>query len=123
MQDSTEITIEHLAARLAAAVETIEQAVPRIAAAASEAIGPIVATVESSREAELAQRLEAAEKTIAELRASANTSTGRRTLPVSLAARHDGQTAEPGALDAALTSLSLEQRIAVKSQLLRAGLI
>jgi hypothetical protein len=38
-------------------------------------------------------------------------------------ARHEGATAEPGALDAALTSLSLEQRIAVKSQLLRAGLI
>lgn len=123
MQDSTEITIEQLAARLAAAVETIEQAVPRIAAAASEAIGPIVATVESSREFELAQRLEAAEKTIAELRASASATGGRRTLPVSLAARHDGAAAEPGAIDAALTSLSLEQRIAVKSQLLRAGLI
>ncbi len=30
---------------------------------------------------------------------------------------------EAGALDAALSSLSLEQRIAVKSQLLRAGLL
>lgn len=117
--NENEITIEQLTARLTAAVEAIEQAIPRIAA--SEAIGPIVATVESSRETELAERLEAAVKTIAELRASA--STGRRTLPVGLAARHDGTTAEPGALDAALTSLSLEQRIAVKSQLLRSGLI
>jgi hypothetical protein len=30
---------------------------------------------------------------------------------------------ESSAIDAALTSLSLEQRIAVKSQLLRAGLL
>jgi len=123
MQDNTELTLEQLATRLAAAVEAIEQAVPRIPA--SDAIGPIVATVESSREAELAQRLADAEKTIAELRASASSSTtgGRRTLPVSLAARHDGAPVESSAIDAALTSLSLEQRIAVKSQLLRAGLI
>ncbi|MBB5057229.1 hypothetical protein HDF16_001914 [Granulicella aggregans] len=123
MQENAELTIDQLTTRLAIAVEAIEQAVPRIAAAAGEAIGPIVATVESPRESELAQRLADAEKAIAELRASASTSNGRRTLPVSLAARHDGAPAEPGAIDAALTSLSLEQRIAVKSQLLRAGLI
>lgn len=122
MQDNPEITIDQLVARLGVAVEAIEQAVPRIAAS-GEAIGPIVATIESSREADLAERLEAAEKTIAELRAAANTSTGRRTVPVSLAARHDGAAADAGAIDAALTSLSMEQRIAVKSQLLRAGLI
>jgi hypothetical protein len=122
MQDNTELTLEQLATRLAIAVEAIEQAIPRIAAS-SEAIGPIVATVESPRESDLAQRLEAAEKTIAELRASASTNGGRRTLPVSLAARHDGAPVESSAIDAALTSLSLEQRIAVKSQLLRAGLL
>lgn len=124
MQDDQTITLEDLAARLTVAVEAIEQAVPRITAS-GEAIGPIVATVESSREIELAQRLTDAEKTIAELRASAtaSTNTGRRTLPVSLAARHDGAPSESGAIDAALTSLSLEQRIAVKSQLLRAGLL
>jgi hypothetical protein len=120
MQENAELTIDQLTARLTLAVEAIEQAVPRIA---GDAIGPIVATVESPRESELAQRLADAEKAIAELRASASTSNGRRTLPVSLAARHDGAPAEPGAIDAALTSLSLEQRIAVKSQLLRAGLI
>lgn len=121
MQENAGITIEQLTARLSAAVEAIEQAVPRIAAAAGDAIGPIVATVESPHESELAQRLADAEKTIAELRASS--SSGRRTLPVSLAARHDGAPVESGAIDAALTSLSLEQRIAVKSQLLRAGLL
>jgi hypothetical protein len=122
MQDNTELTLEQLSTRLAAAVEAIEQAIPRFAAS-SEAIGPIVATVESPRESELAQRLADAEKTIAELRASASTNGGRRTLPVSLAARHDGAPVESSAIDAALTSLSLEQRIAVKSQLIRAGLL
>ena len=121
MQENPEVTLEQLAVRLTLAVEAIEQAVPRLAA--GDAIGPIVATVESPRESELAQRLTDAEKTIAELRASASTNSGRRTLPVSLAARHDGAPVESSAIDAALTSLSLEQRIAVKSQLLRAGLI
>jgi len=129
MHETTELTLEQLTTRLAAAIETIEQAIPRLnAATAVDSIGPIVATVEGSRESELAQRFADAEKTIAELRAAASSASrnphdGRRTLPVNLAARHDGVSAEPGALDAALTSLSLEQRIAVKSQLLRAGLI
>jgi hypothetical protein len=121
MQEISEITIEQLATRLTAAVEAIEQAVPRITLAATEAIGPIVATVESSREAELAERLADAERTIAELRASGGG--GRRTLSASLSARSGDAQVEAGALDAALTSLSLEQRIAVKSQLFRAGLI
>jgi hypothetical protein len=95
--------IEHLATRLAAAVEALERALPR----ASESIGPIVE----------------AEQTIATLRASATQQEGRRTLPVSLIAKQQEGSAEPAALDAALCSLSLEQRIAVKAQLLRAGLV
>jgi hypothetical protein len=58
---------------------------------------------------------------------------GRKTLPthmttllskqgVTLGSLEAGSL-EAGALDAALSSLSLEQRIAVKSQLLRAGLL
>jgi hypothetical protein len=111
--------IEHLATRLAAAVEALERALPR----ASESIGPIVATIESPREAELERKLAEAEQTIATLRASATQQEGRRTLPVSLIAKQQEGSAEPAALDAALCSLSLEQRIAVKAQLLRAGLV
>lgn len=125
----TESMIAELTSRLAAVADLLERAmlervIPHTSIAASEAVGPIVAMVESSsREAELSHRLADAEKTIAELRASSASHAGRRTLPVSLLARHDGSAPEPGALDAALVSLSLEQRIAVKAQLLRCGLV
>jgi hypothetical protein len=53
---------------------------------------------------------------------------GRKTLPVSMSAllAKQGVTVdsmEAGALDAALVSLSMEQRFAVKAQLMRAGLL
>ena len=124
LQSSSKATMEHFITRLAAAVESLERVLPQAGIAASEAVGPIVAMVEaSSREAELAHRLADAEKTIAELRASSTPREGRRTLPVSLLAKQDGSAPEPGAIDAALVSLSLEQRIAVKAQLLRSGLV
>jgi hypothetical protein len=94
-------------------------------------IGRIVATVETRREAELEQKLAAAEQTIAELQArgpATAPAVGRKTLPsamTNLLARQ-GVTVdslEAGALDAALVSLSIEQRIAVKAQLMRAGLL
>jgi len=131
IQRSTEELMAKLTARLAAAVELLESALldrtapqPGIAASAGESVGPIVAMVEgTSREAELARKLAEAEKTIAELRASSAPREGRRTLPVSLVAKQDAAAPEPAALDAALASLSLEQRIAVKAQLLRSGLV
>jgi hypothetical protein len=127
IQDSTEGRFAELISRLAAVVELFERAIsrPEIAAAAvaCETVGPIVAMVEGgSREAELAGKLADAEKTIAALRASAARE-GRRTLPVSLLAKQDGAAPEAGAIDAALMSLSLEQRIAVKAQLLRSGVV
>jgi hypothetical protein len=87
----------------------------------------LAAAIVEGREAELARKLADAEKTIAELRAQASVPSapreGRRTLPVSLLAKQEGTAPEPAALDAALASLSLEQRIAVKAQLLRSGLV
>ncbi len=91
----------------------------------------ISATVEQSRrETELTEKLAAAEREIAELKAAAHTAVNsvRRTLPASTAemlAKHglgDGPV-DVRKLDAALSGLSLEQRIAVKTQLLRAGAI
>ncbi|QNI31616.1 hypothetical protein H7849_21520 [Alloacidobacterium dinghuense] len=82
------------------------------------------------RECELRLKLEAAEQQIAELRAQSSRSTAaRQTLPASttqLLAKQGISTVDSiqaGALDAALTGLSLEQRIAVKAQLLRAGML
>ncbi len=92
----------------------------------------ISATVEQSRrEAELAVKLAAAERELAEVKAASTQSALnplRRTIPTATAemlAKHgigDGPV-DVRTLDAALTGLSLEQRIAVKTQLLRAGAI
>jgi chromosome segregation ATPase len=96
----------------------------------------ISATVESSRrEEELAAQLESAQREIAELKAAATVGARelpkalqplRKTLPTATAemlAKHGiGESAvDVRTLDAALAGLSLEQRIAVKSQLRRAG--
>ena len=90
----------------------------------------ISATVEQSRrEAELAEKLAGVEQELAELKAGAAQSVLnplRRTVPAStseMLAKHglgDGPV-DVKTLDSALSGLSLEQRIAVKSQLLRAG--
>ena len=91
----------------------------------------ISATVEQTkRELELAEKLGAAEREVAELKAAAVREPAplRRTVPGStseMLAKNgiaDGPV-DVRALDAALSGLSLEQRIAVKTQLLRAGAI
>ena len=92
----------------------------------------ITATVDQSRrETELAEKLAAVEQELADLKASAAQNAVnplRRTVPAATAemlSKHgigDGPV-DVRALDAALTGLSLEQRIAVKTQLLRAGAI
>jgi chromosome segregation ATPase len=92
----------------------------------------ISATVEQSRrEADLAEKLGAAEQELAELKAGSAQNVLnplRRTLPSTtseMLAKHgigEGPI-DVRALDAALAGLSLEQRIAVKTQLLRAGAI
>ena len=92
----------------------------------------ISATVEQSRrETELSEKLAAAERELSELKASTTQSILtplRRTLPAAtsdmLAKRGIGDgPVDVQTLDAALSGLSLEQRIAVKTQLLRSGAI
>jgi hypothetical protein len=124
--------------RLAAAASLLEQAVERLAQRqsafaedAEASISRIVATVESRRETDLEEKLAAAELKIAKLQArgvSDEPMAGRKTLPTSMTSllAKQGVTVdslEAGSLDAALVSLSVEQRIAVKSQLMRAGLL
>jgi hypothetical protein len=126
------------AERLAAAADLLEHAVERLAQWQSEialdaeaSIGRIVAT--AGREAELEAKLAAAETEIAELKASAGhdayaVTSGRKTLPVLVTNMLTKQgvaldSLDAGAVDGALGSLSIEQRIAVKAQLMRAGLL
>lgn len=108
------------------AADTLSERGLAVAAEAQESVGRIVATVESAREAELERRLEEAERSLAELKAEA--AGGRKTFAAGAAPMlaKGGLLAggvEAGAVDAALTSLSIEQRIAVKAELLRAGLL
>jgi multidrug resistance efflux pump len=130
-----EIDEKNMMERLQAAMARMEEALRNFEqqreAMAGE-VGRISATVEQSkREMELAEKLTAAEQELAQLRASvALEAPGplRRTVPTATAemlAKHgigEGPV-EVRTLDAALAGLSLEQRIAVKSQLMRAGAI
>jgi hypothetical protein len=101
MKDELGLTVDRLAAAANLLEQTVERLAQRQSAFAEDAeasISRIVATVEARREAELEEKLAAAEGVTVD-------------------------SLEAGSLDAALVSLSLEQRIAVKSQLMRAGLL
>jgi len=123
--------IDAAAAQLERALNWLEE---RQVALTGE-VKKISATVESAaadrREAELAEKLAAVERELAEVKAAAAPAVLnplRRTMPAAtseMLAKHgigEGPV-DVRTLDAALTGLSLEQRIAVKSQLLRAGSI
>lgn len=137
--------------RMSAAAGLLERAVEELrakpvthlSAEAEASIERIVATAEAKREAELERKLEFVEAQLEALRASrAPTGEtgarlgGRRTLPGGMATllAKQGVSTEAveagaregglgGGLDRALASLSVEQRIAVKAELLRSGLI
>jgi hypothetical protein len=133
---------QHVAERLEQAATLLERTLTWLEehwTALKGEVDKISATVDpavSAREEELAARLAAAESEIADLKAAASAnqttpavpSSIRKTVPAStadmLAKRGIGDgPVDVRALDAALSGLSLEQRIAVKSQLMRAGAV
>ena len=131
MEQNEKPVIERLEAAAALLERTLSWLDERQVTLAGE-VERISATVEQShREAQLIEKLEAAERELAALKVQPNpTSLNplRKTLPGSaseMLAKHgigDGPV-DVRALDAALSGLSLEQRIAVKTQLLRSGAI
>ena len=127
-----EATVERLSAAAALLEQALKKEIDRLSerqADAEATIGRISATVEAALE----ERLAAAEAKIAELMAAADHTPAtvtnmRKTLPAGMATMLAKQgvtvdSVEAGALDTALTSLSVEQRIAVKAQLLRSGML
>jgi hypothetical protein len=120
MNDDLGATID----RLAAAASLLEQTVERLGEKIAAAEQKLAATNEKLAELEA----HAATAATAGPRADAGS---RKTLPSAMATLlakqgvvADGPASiEAGSLDAALSSLSLEQRIAVKAQLMRAGLL
>lgn len=123
--------VEQLENEAAALQERLNQIEARLTAAGGE-VERISATVEGSRrEEELLARIAGLEETVKALKAQAAGApvpTMRKTVPAAtsemLAKRGIGDgPVDVRTLDAALSGLSLEQRIAVKTQLLRAGAI
>jgi hypothetical protein len=96
-----------------------------------ETVGPIVATAEPGDiMAEMDRRIRELESAIGDLRTikaqGEHTTTGRKTLPttqVSLLAKGSAETGNGASVDDALRTLSMEQRFAVKTGLIRAGLL
>lgn len=146
MEQGAERSVETLALmldRLAGAASLLEQTVSRLEEqhlTMSGQVQKIVATVEqtpntgqagSERIYELERKLQEAVMQIEELRAqgTASVPAGRKTVTaatISLLAKQgisSLESIEAGSLDAALAGLNIEQRIAVKSQLLRAGVL
>jgi hypothetical protein len=138
LMDATE-RLEAVAEALEVAADRLSEREVALVAETQEQVGRILATVETAREAELERKLAEAEARIIALTASAATTAvsqpvGRKTLPVGMAAMLAKQgvtvdlgaasaSMETGALDGALASLSIEQRIAVKAEMRRAGLL
>ena len=142
--------MERIGAAAAALERVAEQMLERQVALAAEAehtAERIVATVEGQRELELAERLRVTEEKLAEAegritemqaaaqagaeRAAASNGRKTRAAGVSTMLAKQGIAVdglesgrlEAGSVDAALTSLSIEQRFAVKAELLRSGLL
>jgi septal ring factor EnvC (AmiA/AmiB activator) len=137
-RESMEYNGQELTERLEAATTLLEKTMRWLEERAASGNGlsgeveRISATVEQSRrETELADKLAAVERELSDLKASGvqnALSPLRKTMPAATAELLAKQGIGDGpvdvrTLDAALNGLSLEQRIAVKTQLLRAGAI
>ncbi len=120
--------LERLASRLEVVEEARRGEVEKITAAVESGSGEKREEA-TRREVELERRLAEAEHALAALQASGArvTASARKTLPaatVQLLAKQGidaGDSVDVQSLDAALAGLSVEQRIAVKSQLMRTG--
>ena len=131
MENDEKSIVERLEAATTLIERTLNWLEERQGALAGDVERISAAVEQSRRETELAEKLAAAEQELAELKAASaqNVLTPlRRTMPAATAemlAKHgigEGPV-DVRTLDTALSGLSLEQRIAVKTQLLRAGAI
>lgn len=126
-----EIEDQGIVQKLEAAMSLLERTLARLEERQGE-VEKISATVEQgARELELSEKLSVAQRELAELKAGAAQTASnplRKTVPASTAemlAKHGitDSNVDLRTLDAALSGLSMEQRIAVKSQLHRVGAV
>ncbi len=126
-QNEMEIRLQASMERLESAAGLLERTVAWLEARDQSSLEKVTAAIEERPQEELTRKLAEAERQIAELKAAAAVQSARRTIPgatTQLLAKQgiaSLDSLEAGAVDAALQGLSIEQRIAVKSQLLRAG--
>jgi len=147
MNDETIKQMMEVAARLAAAAESLDRVLERVDAqqdALNAKVDRIVAAVEegvisrdsqqkmeveggAARAAELGPRVAELERSNGELRAQTSRMARKTLSPVvaALIAKNEieGEKIDPAVLNKTLAALSVEQRIAVKTELARAGMI
>lgn len=118
--------IEAILARLESSQEALHAKIERIIAAIEEQEGG--SQLASAEEGELRKRLANLEQANEELKAQAARAARKTLSPLvsgllSKSGVEESSAIEAGALEKALASLSLEQRVAVKAELARAGMI
>lgn len=118
--------LDRVLGKMDAQQEALNGKVDRIVAAVEERFTPEAAEGTGTRE--LRERLSALEKTNGDLKAQA-ARLARKTLSPMVSAllakngEDSGEKLDKGALDKTLQALSVEQRIAVKAEMARAGMI
>jgi hypothetical protein len=112
MEMEMSVEMNETVERLTAAAAMLEAAAARMAGIEMQAAAAVTL--------ELEEKLAAAEAKIAQMAARAGEGFGRKTLHAKAQAPAEGL---EGAIDGALVGLSMEQRIAVKSQLMRSGVL
>ena len=120
-------TLDRVLGKLDAQQEMLNAKVERIVAAVEERVIPTERHETAETEVDLQQRVVQLEKSNADLKAQAARMTRKTLSPVvsALIGKNEleGERLDPGMLNKTLAALSVEQRIAVKAELARAGMI
>ena len=121
-------TLDRVLGKLDAQQEVLNAKVDRIVAAVEESVTQTTERrQEGSGGSELQQRVVQLEKSNADLKAQASRMVRKTLSPVvsALIGKNEieGERLDPGMLNKTLAALSVEQRIAVKAELARAGMI
>jgi hypothetical protein len=121
-------TLDRVLGKLDAQQEVLNAKVDRIVAAVEESIQQAApANQEATQEAQFQERVVQLEKSNADLKAQASRMARKTISPVisALIGKNaiEGERLDPGVLNKSLAALSIEQRIAVKAELARAGMI
>ena len=121
-------TLDRVLGKLDAQQEVLNAKVDRIVAAVEESVTQTTERrQEGSGGSELQQRVLQLEKSNADLKAQASRMVRKTLSPVvsALIGKNEieGERLDPGMLNKTLAALSVEQRIAVKAELARAGMI